>query len=170
MKLSRRLILLLIVFLALTGILAFGSSMIPSRSEASSINNQVQNIQPTTLVIFLNNVQIALAGFIPLVGPIFEGYTVYSTGFAFSAIAQTQSGGQISGLETFLVTMLTPIFWMEFFSYSVAVEESISLLISFKNHDFRNEEWKWIIGSVVAVVVVLFASARLEATLVNTFK
>jgi len=167
MKLSTRVFIFLVVFVVLSGAVADASAQPLPQSYAQSLNSQVQSIPATTIGIFLNNVKIALVEFVPLVGPIYGAYTSYSTGVAIAAISQANPKAQISGLESFLILMLTPIFWLEFFCYSLAVEESISLIISLGKRDLVRGEWKWLVASILAVVVVLFFSARLEASLVS---
>jgi hypothetical protein len=73
-------------------------------------------------------------------------------------------------LELFLALLLTPIYWIEFSCYSLAVEESIALIISFWKKDFRTTEWKWLVVSILFVVATLFVSARLEVQLINLAK
>ena len=169
MKLANRIIILVIVFIVLSAILGFASTTTLSPQDASALNSQANSIQPTTAAIFLNNVQISLLEFIPVFGPAFAAYTSYSTGLVFAAIAQSNSAGNISGLESFFILLITPIYWMEFFSYSLAVEESIAIIISIKNRDLKIE-WKWALVSILVVISVLFVSARLEASLVNLLR
>jgi uncharacterized integral membrane protein len=167
MKLSTRVFIFLVVFVVLSGAVAYASAQPISQSYAQNLNSQVESIPATTIGIFLNNVRIALVEFIPFVGPIFAVYTSYSTGVAIAAISTANSQAQINGLEAFLILMLTPIFWLEFFCYSLAVEESISFIIAIGRKEIASAEWKWLVASILAVVVVLFFSARLEASLVS---
>jgi len=44
------------------------------------------------------------------------------------------------------------------------------LLVSFRNHDFRKTEWKWLLGSILFVIATLFVSAGIEANLINLVK
>ncbi len=169
LRLSARLLILLGVFIALSGITAAASAISLPLSVAQSYSSQVASIPPTTGNIFLNNVQIALIEIIPGFGPVFGAYTSYETGLALSAIAETTGQGLISGLESFLVLLFTPIYWLEFFSYSLAVEESLAIIISLRNRDFLKLEWKWLIGSILTMGVVLLVSAYLEATFVGLF-
>ena len=166
MKLSTRVTIFLVVFVVLTVAVAYASTLPISQSNAQGLNSQVQSIPATTVGIFSNNVRIALVEFIPVVGPIFGVYTSYSTGVAIAAISQADSQSQMSGIVLFLLLMLTPIFWLEFFSYSLAVEESISLIVSIRSRDLKRE-WKWLVASILAVAIVLFFSARLESSLVS---
>ena len=155
------------VFIILSGILAYASTIELSPADAQSLNQNVKSIPDTVLGIYENNVQIALLEFVPVAGPGMGVYSSYDTGLALAGIAQSNSASGLSGLEIFFVLLLTPIFWIEFACYSLAVEESIAVIISFKNRDFRTREWKWLIGSVLFVVATLFVSAGLEVDLIN---
>ena len=170
MKTKTRVLIFLVSFFILSAIVGYGSSLVISSSEGQSLSQSVYAIKPTTLDIFENNVQIALLEFVPFFGPAYGAYASYSTGLAIVALAQSNSGSGLSGLDLFLILLITPIFWIEFTCYSLAVEESISFVISFKNRDFRKSEWRWLIGSVVFVVATLFVSAGLEVDLINLLK
>ena len=172
MKLKTRVLIFGIVFLLLSGVLAYASTIQLSPSDAQSLTQSAKSIDESVLGIFKNNVQIALLEFVPGFGPGFSVYSSYDTGLVLAALAQSnQSSSGITGLELFLALLLTPIFWIEFTCYSVAVEESISLILSFINKkDFRTTEWKWLLGSILFVVVTLFVSARLEVQLINLAK
>ncbi len=170
MKLSSRVIVFIVVFIVLSVVLGYASTNSLSQTDAQSINSQVQGIQPTTIGIFTNNFRIALLEFIPAFGPAFGVYTSYSTGVAIAAIAEANPQSHITGLESFFLLLITPIYWLEFFSYSLAVEESIAVLVSIRNRDFLKTEWKWLVASVLVVGAVLLVSANLEATLVGAVK
>lgn len=170
MKTNTRVIIFIIVFIILTSILAYSSSFELSQSEAQSLSQGVEGINATVVGIFQNNVQIALLEFVPGFGPAFGAYSRYDTGLALAALAQSNSTVGIGGFELFLVLLLTPIFWIEFTCYSLAVEESLAIIISFKNRDFRSREWKWLVCSILFVVATLLVSARLEVDLINFIK
>jgi uncharacterized membrane protein len=165
-----RLAIFITVFLVLTGVLFFTSSIQLTESQAESLNQGVQGLGHSSIGIFENNVLIALAEFVPGFGPVLGIYTSYSTGLVTAAEAQANPSSGVTGPEALLITMLTPIFWLEFFCYSLAVEESISLIVSFKRKDFFSSEWKWLAGSVLMVVTTLFVSAKLETDLINFLK
>jgi Stage II sporulation protein M len=170
LKTRTRAAIFLIVFVVLSAILAFSSSTVLSPSYAQSLSQSVQGIKGTVLGIFENNVQIALVEFVPGLGPAFGAYSSYDTGLAIAALAQSNPTNGLSGPELFFILLLTPIYWIEFTCYSVAVEESIALIVSFRNRDFRTSEWKWLIASIIFVVATLFISARLEVDLINSLK
>ena len=170
MKTKTRAILFIVVFITLSIILAYSSTIVISQSDAQSMTQGVEGINDTVPAIFRNNVQIALLEFIPGFGPAFGAFSSYDTGLAISAIAQSTPNISVSGLEFFFVLLITPIFWIEFACYSLAVEESIAIIDSFKNRDFRSREWKWIICSILFVVATLFVSAKLEVEMINLVK
>jgi hypothetical protein len=170
-----RLLIFVIVFFILSGVLVYSSSVQISQSQAQSLNQQVQSIKVTTFGIYQNNLLIALFEFVPVLGPAFAVYTTYNTGLVASASAQ-MANDSVTGPEATIVTMLTPIFWLEFFCYSLAVEESIVIVITgvqslrsgfSGKRQWRWPEWRWLAGSIIAVVVILLVSAQIEVQLVH---
>jgi hypothetical protein len=166
LKLSTRIAIFFAAFLVLTIVTAFASTAKISLEEARSLNSSVAGISPTTLPIFFNNARVDLVEFIPVLGPAFGVYVSYDTGIVIAAIAETSSL-PIGGPEAFLSLIITPIFWMEFFAYSLAVEESVALIVSARKRALFRAELRWLAGSVLLALAVLFVSAHLEATIVN---
>jgi stage II sporulation SpoM-like protein len=114
-------------------LLTLVGSLIPiSHKDAQQLSNSLnstvnQNKASGTLpqYIFENNFGIDLRMFIPVLGPIMGLAILANTGYALGAIAQVQ--GVSPFLEVFAL-ILTPVFWLEFTSYSIAISESIWLL------------------------------------------
>jgi hypothetical protein len=172
LSLRGRGLILLVAFLILSSAFAYASTVTLGRSAAQSRASQLNGITPSTTGIFLNNVLIALLEFVPILGPAFAVYASYSTGLTLAAEAQTNASYQqlhVTGLDLFFFLLITPIYWLEFFCYSLAVEESVALVVSFRNRDLLTLEWKWLLASVVAVVAVLLVSARLEVLFITFF-
>jgi hypothetical protein len=169
MKISQRAALYIAVFVALTGILGYASTVSMSQSEATSLYQQISSISPTTLVIYENNIKVALVEFVPGLGPIYGVLSAYDTGLVIAATGQVPNA-TTTGLEGFIFLLFTPIFWMEFSCYSLAVEESIAIIVSLVKKDFLKEEWKWFLGSILFVAAVLLISARLESSMINFLK
>jgi hypothetical protein len=166
MRLSTRVSIFIAAFVILSVVTAYASTAELSLSDAKSLTQRIAGISPTTLSIFFNNARVDLAEFVPLFGPAFGVYVSYNTGLVIAAIAETSSL-PVSGLEAFLSLVLTPIFWMEFFAYSLAVEESVALVASARSRLLFRTELKWLAGSMLLALAVLFVSAHLEASLVN---
>jgi uncharacterized membrane protein SpoIIM required for sporulation len=169
LKISRRLGIYIAVFVVLTVIMGYASTVSMPQSEAISLYQQISSISPTTLGIYENNIKVALIEFVPGFGPIYGVLSAYDTGLIVSATGQIPNA-TTTGPESFVILLLTPIFWMEFSCYALAVEESISIIVSLVKKDFLKEEWKWLFGSLLFVAAVLLISARLESSMINFLK
>jgi len=108
-----------------------GSYLPLSSSDAQTISQNLnstlnQNRANNTLTqyIFLNNFGICLAMFIPVFGAALGMFILFDTGVALGAIASTQGYPVWIGLASLVIT---PVFWIEFISYSIAMAESIWL-------------------------------------------
>lgn len=115
--------------------------------------------------IFGNNFMICLAGFVPIAGPIFEFYVLYSTGVVISAYATYDESIQASPLLLFLLLFIFPFTWLEFLAYSTAIAESFWLtwrIIQRKGKiEIKNA---CMLISICAVM--LLAAAIIEAALI----
>ena len=128
----KRIYSFLIVLVAGFIMVAIGSVIPISSSSAHNVYNQLnstvsQNVQSGTIVqyIFLNNFRICLMFFIPIFGPLFGVVSFVTTGYYIGAEAKVQGIPPLLyvGLEP-----LSPIFWLEFTAYSIAIAESFWLL------------------------------------------
>lgn len=99
--------------------------------------------------------------FIPLFGAAFGLFTLFSTGIALGAIASVQG---IPAVLTFFFLFITPIFWIEFISYSLAMTASIWLFRRLMQK--RWLELKWTALSIGATALLLGIGAVLEAWLI----
>ena len=168
---KRKRILSTIAMLIITVIVTVAGSLMPvdpqqARQISNELNQTVTEAQQNgTLVqsIFSNNFLIAVLMFIPVFGPVFGFYVLFSTGSAINAIAIAQ------GYPLFLVLfslVLTPVFWLEFAAYSTALTESIWLFRRILQgrglRELKN------LGILVAVCAgLLFLGAVIEAWLIS---
>jgi hypothetical protein len=81
-----------------------------------------------TPFIFGNNLLICLLMFVPIIGPLLGFIILYNTGTVVGAIAV--SGGYPPALAL-IALFITPVAWIEFAAYSVAIAESIWLFRRF---------------------------------------
>jgi hypothetical protein len=166
----KRILSIIIMFIIALVVTVAGSLMPVDLQQARQINNELNQTVTTaqqngTLVqsIFSNNFLIALVMFVPVFGPVFGFYTLFSTGAAINAIAIAQ------GYPLFLVLfslVLTPVFWIEFAAYSTALAESIWLFRRILQgrglRELKN------LGILVAVCAgLLFFGAVIEAWLIS---
>ena len=88
--------------------------------EQSEIKETIDDLlskTPTVNFIFFNNARIALLMMLPIVGIIIAISSIYITGVAFSFIGNEVN---ISGTELYILTAMTPFFWLEVLSYAAS--------------------------------------------------
>jgi hypothetical protein len=126
----KRVYSIIAVFIIALFVTIIGTAVPLSSQDASAISNQLnqtlsEHRADNTLVpyIFINNFSICLLMFIPLVGAALGLFILFDTGIALGAITATQGFPAWLGL---LSLVITPVFWLEFAAYSVAMASSIS--------------------------------------------
>jgi hypothetical protein len=134
----KRIYSFIVIFVVAVLLTVIGSLVPLSPQYARQTSNQLnqtlnQNRASGTLpeYIFSNNFSICLVMFIPIIGPILGFFILFNTGLALAAISQVQ--GLPPLLEVALL-ILTPVFWLEFTSYSIGITESIWLFRRILQH------------------------------------
>lgn len=158
-------VLTIVGFLFLSIIITIAGVLTPlSPEEADTIGKELDKTRKTVdgmpvvqqvSFIFGNNFMICLAAFVPIAGPIFECYVLYSTGVVIAA--DSISVG-VNPLLVFLFLFAFPFAWLEFIAYSVALAESVWLTWRIIQRRFRSEivtTCKFI--SICAVTLLLAA-------------
>jgi len=167
---KRKRIYTIIFIFVLAAIVTFVTSYIPiSQSDANSITgslNSTVNMHKSNGTLagyfFLNNFEICIVMFIPILGPIVGFVILGSTGYALGAISKVQG---YPPWVAMISELLLPIFWLEFIAYSTAMAESIWLtrrLIQGRWMEVKNTAI--LIGICAAILIV---SALIEAWLVS---
>jgi len=179
---------IILVFIVALVVTTVGSVTPLSQQDATTIsqnlNNTLQQHRETntlTQYIFQNNFSICLLMFIPIVGAGLGLFILFSTGLALGAIASTQGYPVWVALGSLI---LTPIFWLEFAAYSIAMASSVWLFVRIIRLRLKVEpdgktiwtgisalknELKWlgistaacagllIVGAIVEVIIISFA-------------
>lgn len=167
---KRKRIYSIIFIFVLACIITFVTSYLPiSQSNAQSISASLNSTLNTnrssgrlTEYIFLNNFEICLAMFIPIIGPIFGFVVLGNTGYALGAISLVQGYPPV---VAFISELLTPVFWLEFIAYSTAMAESIWLIRRLLQGRWREiKNTALLIGMCAAILIV---SAAIEAWLIS---
>jgi hypothetical protein len=167
----KRLYSIIFVFI-LTIVATLAGTLVPlSAEEANTIAGQVnqtltdnKDFASLTGAILINNFGLCLIMFIPVAGAVFGLFTLFSTGTALAAISMTQGYPVI--LQFFLLA-LTPIFWLEFISYSLGIAMSIWLF-----HRLTQKRWhelKWTAIAIGIVAALLVIGAVVESWLILAF-
>ena len=153
----------IILFFIFTAIFAdvYGGSAVtsePTEEEIEEIMSFFEELVDTIdgIGIFVHNTTIALPMFIPGFGVVWGLFSAYSTGFAYSAIAATNT--EVAQLNP-LAVLLTPFGLMEVGAYSIAMSRSTLLA-----KDVIRNNWNQIkndkllisieIGAVVALLLI----------------
>lgn len=165
----KRIYSIIAVFILSVIITLVGSFMPVDAEQARQINDELNKTVTTATesgmlmqYILGNNFFICLIMFIPILGPIFGVYVLFSTGVAVSAVATAQG---FPPIIAFIALVITPVFWLEFVAYSIAMAMSVWLfrriLQGLGWHELRNTS---IFISICALLLV--AGAAVEAVLI----
>ena len=131
----------------------------------NELNQTVNALKANNAVfeyIYGNNFFLTMLMFIPFVGPIIGFIAFYNTGVIIEAEAIAL---HLPPTLTFFALFLTPIAWLEFMSYSIAIAGSVWLSARIFRRSFKHElvnTTKFI--SICAVLLLI--SAVIESALV----
>jgi uncharacterized membrane protein SpoIIM required for sporulation len=159
---KRKRIYSLIFIFIISVIVTLAGSLVPlSTNDAQMLYDQVnkpitenKGLGSLSLYIFRNNFLLCLVMFIPIVGVAFGLFILFSTGIALGAIATIQG---IPVILDFLILLITPIFWIEFVSYSLAMTASIWLSRRLLQKRWRELKWTGISIAITALLLVIGA-------------
>lgn len=154
-------------------VITFIGSLVPLDAQAANQINDELNQTVTSLrqegvltqFIFGNNFIICLLMFVPVLGPLFGFYALFNTGMVVGAMATAQ--GYPLAL-VFFSLILTPVFWLEFAAYSVAISESVWLFRRIMQgrsrgwHELKNAGFL-----VLICAVILLVGAVVEVALIS---
>ena len=157
----KRIYSIIAIFVIALIVTIIGSYVPLSAKDALTLSNQVnqtlnENKANNTLTqyIFINNFEICLLMFIPVVGAALGMFILFDTGLALGAIAATQGYPTWLGLASLVVT---PVFWLEFAAYSIAMAESIWLFRRLTQKRWRELKWTTISIGVCAALLIIGA-------------
>jgi hypothetical protein len=165
----KRIYSIIIIFIIAFILTVVGSYVPLSHQDAQTISsnlNSTLNEQKARgnlgEYIFLNNFEICLVMFIPIIGVVLGFAILFNTGIALGAIAYVQ--GYPVGLGL-LSLVITPVFWLEFTAYSIAIAESIWLTRRLMQH-----RWLEVKNTAILIAIcagILIVGAIVEAWLIN---
>lgn len=167
----KRMYSIILVFLVAVLVTVIGSMIPLSSQDAYTIS---QNLNSTlnenranntlTQYIFINNLSICLLMFIPIAGAALGLFILFNTGVALGAIAATGGYPVWLGL---LSLVGTPIFWIEFAAYSIAMAESIWLFRRLTQRRWRELKWTGIFIGICAGLLAI--GAIVEVWIITVF-
>ena len=165
----KRIYSIIIIFVIAFLLTVIGSYVPISHQDAQTISsnlNSTLNDQKAngnlTEYIFLNNFEICLLMFVPIIGVVLGFVILFNTGIALGAIASIQGYPVWFGL---LNLVFTPVFWLEFIAYSIAIAESIWLVRRLMQH-----RWLEVKNTAILIAIcagILIVGAIVEVWLIN---
>jgi hypothetical protein len=151
-------ILTIIVFFFLSIIIMVAGVLTPlSLEEANEIERELEEIRGNvnTQLIFGNNFMICLLMFVPIAGPIFGSYVLYSTGVVIAAESIAEG---LPSVIVFLFLFAFPFTWLEFLAYSIAFAQSIWLTWRIIQHRGKRELLNTCVFISICAVMLLVAA------------
>ncbi len=138
------------------------ANMISQELNATLKEHRATNTLPQ--YIFLNNFEICLLMFVPVVGAALGMFILFDTGLALGAIASTQGFPAWLGFAGLIVT---PIFWLEFAAYALAMAESFWLFRRLTQRRWRELKWTAVFIGICAGLLAV--GAIVEAWIITAF-
>ncbi len=138
--------LLFFAILIIELVLFFGAMAVPLDpvqqrsflSEGQQLTQSLNGTNPldTLYVIYLNNVRIGLIEAVPFVGPLFFGYSIYTSGQILAAFAISTN---LPPILLGVITFIFPHALIEFAGYAIAVTAGLMLILSGIRRRMRKE-------------------------------
>ncbi len=168
--LQQRIMVFLVVFLLCIAATVTGALVKIDPSDAENIIQEMRDIEKVTKiagiqVIFGNNLMHTLIMFIPVFGPGWGFYVLFSTGRVFAAVSAITN---INTLLTLLSLFTFPFTWMEYISYAIAISESLWITYAIIKRNFRNE-LTVIFTAIVLCTILLLLGALIETALILSY-
>jgi hypothetical protein len=165
---NKRIITIVVIFVVLVVITTLSTLTPMSQQDAtqtySDLNSTVTTLKDNGVLwqdIFGTNLIIALMLFVPFIGPILGFYEAYMAGLAYAASGIVNNVNPVAG---WLVIFLTPVPWLEYMGYSIAIAGSLWLSVRILQHGAKHE-----LGNtakfIAVCAIVLVVSAYIEAAL-----
>lgn len=161
----RKRILTIMAFFLLSLIVTIAGVLTPlSTEEAANINEEMRQMQESvsnagtlrgTAFIFGNNFMLCLLFFIPVAGPFFGCYVLYTTGVV---IAAQSISANMHPVLTLILLFVFPFTWLEFLAYSAAFAQSFWLTWRIIQHKTRRELLNTGIMISICAVMLLVAA------------
>jgi uncharacterized membrane protein SpoIIM required for sporulation len=166
----KRVYSIIAIFIIALIVTVIGSFVPLSSQDAYILSNNLnqtlnENRANNTLTgyIFINNFSICMLMFVPIIGPLLGFFILFETGLVLSAITSTQGYPVYLGL---LSLFITPVFWLEFAAYSIAMTESVWLFRRLTQKRWRELKWT---GIFIAICAALLIIGAIVEVLIITF-
>lgn len=171
--LKRRILFFFVFLVVFSAAFSIGAKIEVPKEEASIFLDEFNKLLDTLkggnfgIEIFLHNVEIALPMFIPGFGVGWGIFTAFSTGFAFAALATTNS--LLAKIPPIAMIFATPFGLMELAAYSIGMSRSFLLILNIFKKTSISQQWKQIVLEICVVIGLLLLGGIIEAHMIETF-
>jgi hypothetical protein len=164
---SKRLLITIILFtgallITTIGVLTVRIDLSDAQRIEGELQSELERFNDPRF-IFGNNLFHTLVMFVPIVGPIWGGIVLFNTGTIIAILGIAYG---VPPILTFFSLFFTPVFWLEFIVYSVAMAESVVLLLQIIRGRGRLEASRMCILVTICASVLLL-SAGVEWIMIN---
>ncbi len=164
---NTRLLITIIVFIVallitMVGLLAVNVDFSEAQRRESELQKEFERFNDPRAILG-NNLIHTLIMFVPIWGPIWGGFVLFNTGTTIGILATAY---EVPSILIFLTLFLTPVFWLEFCAYSIAMAESVVLLLQITRGHGRLEAVRMCI-LVTGCALTLLLSAVVEWAMIN---
>ena len=172
--LTRERALLMAGVLVMEMVIFFGAMVVPvSQSTQQALKDAAKHLQNATAgaspldtleVIFFNNVRLALAEMVPVLGAIVFFVSITTTGQVIQVVATSYGapGPLVGGL-----LFVFPFTMVELSAYALAVGSGSMLLVAWRRRILHGEVKVFALEAVGVVLVLLAAAAMETAALIS---
>ncbi|MEM2917190.1 MAG: stage II sporulation protein M [Candidatus Bathyarchaeia archaeon] len=164
---EKKMLILVIFFVVALFATLVGTYSPISYTEASETEKELKELAQHSTVssIFGNNYMLCLFMFAPVIGPIFGIYVLYNTGWVIGAIAVSRG---VDRALMFTSIFILPHAWLEYLAYSLAMTQSVWLLLKI----FKGQFGKEVVPTAILIALdalILLAAAFVEIFLMILF-
>jgi len=171
--LKRRIVFFFVFLVVFSAAFSVGAKMEVPKEEASIFLDEFNKLLDTLkggnfgIEIFLHNLEIALPMFIPGFGVGWGIFSAFSTGFAFAALATTNT--LLAKIPPIAMIFATPFGLMELAAYSIGMSRSFILIVSIFRKTPISQQWKQTVLEICIVIGLLLLGGIVEAYMIETF-
>ncbi len=158
--LSNRVFVMVGVILLCFAATAFGAASSVDPSDVQQINEDEERMRDAleyagVSIVFGNNLMLCLIMFVPVLGPFFGSYVLYSTGRVIAAIG---SASGMNPLVLFASLFVYPFAWLEYICYALAISESLWLVHAMTKNRLREEVTRAVKNIAICSILLLLAA------------
>ncbi|UCE96077.1 MAG: hypothetical protein JSV51_00225 [Candidatus Bathyarchaeota archaeon] len=113
--------------------------------------------------IFGNNFLFTLLMFIPIIGPIWGSFILFNTGIVLAVLGIAEG---IPPILLYFLLFFTPILWLEFCAYSIAMAQSTIWFLQMLRQRSKKEAVRTCILITICALILSF-SALIEWIMIN---